>query len=888
MNKNQIEIEAGSDYYIKFNSEIKKFESEEIDYFSKGLSNREISAIAKTPVWIHRSLIQQFKNINNSIGYVRLIEESDIRYTDEIAFSIAHSPLGNIPSVDVLMDNVKILYQNDEFVNYSDIIDYDFGNGYYFSTIRYKVFENNTVKYYELPMDVYYWYVVHPRINREEPMLVYNKTWREYLFHHNDVGHPLMKEKVDDVQYLWDGGLTSNDTGIKVLGYWIGNNIRYEIIGDRPGQPNNIAHEHTGYCGETQKLVVAAYRSALIPINGVMNYAEDHVWCEFFERGWYHIDGAVNNPYMYTDGWGKDMSSIWAWNGDSSIYEVTSKYLHPEERINVEFNIYDGYNNPIDGAIVTVLVKGLKDITWYKDYFLDIIDEIWLKIPDIFKGRILNKIYEKIHEKIGGIDEVIEASQVSIWNYTDVNGRCNFQLGKNDEYIFLIQKPDIRYPWPISKNNRIRMMSDTQNKTYNIHFFDYSNKIIKHEDLNEMQGDYEFSLKVNLSSYQLQRNILTRDIGRYEDDGVIDFFILDEENFDLYKNGKKFNCYFYKELRDSEINFNLDDNDYYIVFRNHAHMTNVILDYEILVQTIYDYDGIEIVSPSTNIFEEPIYTIGTLVDIKGVSASDSVNFKLGDLNENISKYNGFWSYQWNTSFSAPGDYIIEVNNDHNFDARSIKLVDNIPPKIEIISPENYDIFEDDLVTISGLASDNYKLDSVEIIVDDNDPIIIGDNNEWFYDIDLSIFDPGEYIIKVKAIDYFGLTSIDEIIIIKNNTEVNHYPNINSIFISPENPNNSSNIIFYSNVTSESPFSIKEVFIIYENGMNTIRNKLHRYGDFPPQERHVEDNIQNIPNDPIYGIELGRFETGQNISCWIEAIDNANNKNISSKFTFQII
>ena len=41
--------------------------------------------------------------------------------------------------------------------------------------------------------------------------------------------------------------------------------------------------------------------------------------------------------------------------------------------------------------------------------------------------------------------------------------------------------------------------------------------------------------------------------------------------------------------------------------------------------------------------------------------------------------------------------------------------------------------------------------------------------------------------------------------------------------------------------------------------------MFRYGDFPPQERHIEDNIQNIPNDPIYGIELDKFQSGEKIT-----------------------
>jgi hypothetical protein len=749
------------------------------------------------------------------------------------------------------------------------------------------IFENDTVKEFEYPMDIYYWYIVHPRINREEPILVYEKTWREYLFYHNDVGHPLIKEQVNNTKYLWDGGSSPQYTGIKALGYWVGNNIRYEIIGDRPGHPNNIAHEHTGYCGETQKLVVAAFRSALIPINGVMNYAEDHVWCEFYERNWYHIDGAVNNPYMYTDGWGKDMSSIWAWNGDSSIYDVTSKYIHPEDRITVEFNIFDGYNNPIDGAIVTVLVKGLKDITWYKDYFSDIIDEIWIKIPDIVKGRILNKIYNKLHEKIDEVDEVIEASQVSIWNYTDINGRCKFQLGKDDEYIFLVQKPNLQFPWPISKSNRIKLLSEPENITYKIHFFDYTNKIVDHNNLDEINGEYNGILNLNISSYQLQRNILTRDIGTYESAGIIDFFIVDDENFELYKNGKKFDCYYFQELKDSEVNFKLNNQDYYLIFRNHAHMINMILDYEIFIESSDEIDNIEIVTPSTNIFEVSTFSIGTEINISGISTSNSIKLSINNITNIIPAYNGTWEYQWNTTNLEPNEYLITAANNNVEDIKSVKLIDNIPPKIEIFYPNNFEIFNNDIITIEGIASDNFNLKKIEIIIDENNPIIIDGVKNWNYDIDLTNYATGEHSIRVIVYDDFGLTNNKEIMVIKNDSDIEYRPIINSLFIYPQNPTNASNIIVYSNVTSESLFSIKEVIIYYMKSNNVTQNKMFRYGDFPPQERHIEDDIQDISNDPIYGIELGKFETGDIISFWIEAVNSANNKNISSIFSFEV-
>jgi len=41
-------------------------------------------------------------------------------------------------------------------------------------------------------MEVYYWFVVHPRITFEDAEYVYGKSWREYLFYHNDIQYPLL------------------------------------------------------------------------------------------------------------------------------------------------------------------------------------------------------------------------------------------------------------------------------------------------------------------------------------------------------------------------------------------------------------------------------------------------------------------------------------------------------------------------------------------------------------------------------------------------------------------------------------------------------------------------------------------------------------------------
>ena len=124
----EIEIPAGSDYFIKFSKNNLTLEGEDLPAFSSGLSEKIVYAIAKSPKWIQRRLTLKFQTINNDT-YADLILGSDIKYVDEIAFCIACSSFGNVPGTDIILDNVLTLYEIDEMINYADIVDYDDESG---------------------------------------------------------------------------------------------------------------------------------------------------------------------------------------------------------------------------------------------------------------------------------------------------------------------------------------------------------------------------------------------------------------------------------------------------------------------------------------------------------------------------------------------------------------------------------------------------------------------------------------------------------------------------------------------------------------------------------------------------------------------------------------
>ena len=902
----EVEIPAGTDYFIKYDPENLTL-NDQINSFTCGLSNKIVNAIVKSPCWIQRDLTRQFKYLNNPEEYADLILNASKKYTDEIAFSIAYSPLGEVAQAELIWDNTYYIYEIDKLIKYADIIDYDDESGNYYSTIRYYVLENGIRKQFEYPMEIYYWYVVHPELLGENAEYVYGKFWRDYLFYHNDLGYPLLKEKLSNIYYLWDCGsysqggnrlwrdcIEEHSTAIEAISYWIGKTVKYLATGDRPNQPNIIAHEHNGFCGELQRIAVAVQRAALIPSIGACNIGEDHVWREFYERGWHQIDnwwadggGTVDIPKVYSDGWGKDMSAIYTVKGDGSICEITSTYIDQKDRETVKFIVKDGFMKPVDGALITVLVKGIKDITWYKNKVLVIVEEIWNKLPEFIKGVNLQVMYNKIKHRFEEIPDVIDGLTITIWNYTDPKGECTFELGKSDEYIFLIQQPNLNYPWPLSKYNALRTQRVSKNITYNVFFSDFSNRIQSHKNNEVTEGNCLFNVTFDTKLYQLQKNIKSKDIGIYKFNGSIDFFILNDENFAKYKSGDKFECIHYIDNEKANLNFNTSETNWYMLFRNNAYRTNIVLNFSIQVETSADIDQVQIVTPDTNIFDHPIFNAGDIITLSGI-ATDDVILCINNESIESSTIENNWIYLWNTSDVMPGEYLITAECCNVQDNIIISIIDETPPVTEIKRPSDGSILEGGTIIISGKSWDNLGIDRVEVALDDDNFKEANGKETWSIKWDINSQDPGECNIYVKSVDKVGKISIDNITIIINESGDECNPEIIEFYHRPENSSNIDNIIIYANVTSSSPFLVKKVILFFDNGTEILNHEMYRYGDHPIQNRHEEDPLYNILNGPVYGYELGEFESGETLTYWIVAYDTANNSNRSYEKTFFIV
>ena len=869
-------IKAGDDFYIHFN------ESNGLSFKlpSFNLSEKEKKAAARAPSWIQLRLAKQFEDIGNGDKYADLLLNAPKNYVDEIAFSIATCPSNAIPEPELLLDNVHFLYENDKYIDYANIIDFDNGS----STLEYYTLQNGSVKHVICPMSIYYWYVVHPRITFENASYIYGKFWREYLFYHNDIGYPLLKEKLNGIKYLWDGksyhppskrtwkwSMKNHPTAIEAINYWVGKTVNQLAIGDRPGQPNVIAHEHNGFCGELQQISVAAQRAALIPSVGINDLGEDHVWREFWTDGWHECDnwwadggGSVANYHEYRYGWHKIISSLFGWNGDSSIYDVTPKYIKEGDRAKVVVSIKDAMGKPVDG--VRVIVVGSWKANNFKNKLWDkYVAKIWSILPDKIKEKWEDE-YEKARtfyrERVPGLIPWIFPST---WNFTGVDGKCSFNLGLGHSYLFIITKDETSYigPYGLGKSNALHyFVTLFPNSTRNIHIrfiLPDIHKTMKEPKIVEGNGKYEFNLKFDTEAFQHQRNPWDWKNAYQKVGSKIKCFVVDEENFKKYLDGSNFECYEYKYEKNGSLSFNATN--CYIVFKNDAKRTDIILKLKISVKGNGNF--IHIVNQNSNALKIPIVD-KKIVRIEGYSTKEG---KIKIDNETWNVYGNF-SINWNASIGMHKIYV-ECNDFKKL--YKIDVEDLSPPLIKIESPKEREAMK--LLNLKGAIKDNDEIKMAKAFIGRNE---INLSNKFDLNISLQL---GDYILKIVACDRTGNEA--KRIINFTISGIEEKPDMKNVYYEPSLPTNESNVIVYADIV-KTFYNISKIKIIIDGN----EKEMYRYADYPAQKRHNEDALKNESNSPIYGIELGQLNKGLH-SFKIEAIDTAGNIAISGEHEIRV-
>jgi len=132
-------------------------------------------AVNIAPEWLRVGLIDTFITLSETDGEAfaeMILNPEDDRYTDELAFLVAMTSADTLNQsniVELFEENVRLIYEFDAFLDYVEVVDSgSVGDDDYYTTVSYIVLDEGVPTEYELPKDIYYWYIVSPRLDHED------------------------------------------------------------------------------------------------------------------------------------------------------------------------------------------------------------------------------------------------------------------------------------------------------------------------------------------------------------------------------------------------------------------------------------------------------------------------------------------------------------------------------------------------------------------------------------------------------------------------------------------------------------------------------------------------------------------------------------------------
>lgn len=345
------------------------------------------AAVARSPRWLRADLQHTLSFLPGMLqnNLAAVIDAAPERMIDEVAFAIAHSSPAFLLSPfcfpQVFRDNAESIYAHDPLLPYVEIIDHGTaGDDDYYSTVRYwRVDKDSNRVQVEIPRDIYYWYIVHPKITDEISTYVdpeatestsaikpppRGKFWRDFLFTATDpvpdttgVDFPILRDVVQQCAVLWaDRGAEKG--AVLEIGKWIREVMEFGSETERPHQPVRIYDLHLGRCGEHGDITAAAARACLIPCREISAISSDHVWNEFWDEQWWQwepVNNSQKNPLVYSEGWGKKFGTVMARRSDGVFHPVTDVYA--KETCTLEIQAKDAAGAPVDGAVVMIAMR---------------------------------------------------------------------------------------------------------------------------------------------------------------------------------------------------------------------------------------------------------------------------------------------------------------------------------------------------------------------------------------------------------------------------------------------------------------------------------------------------------------------------------------------------
>ncbi len=457
-------------------------------------------------------------NPRYAVEYSRLILSTEKRLVDEVCFVIAHTaPRVLRVMVDgpqdkdgisytprVLLENARWIYRAARTLPYARLVESRDR-----TTLSLMLSDG---RWHELPPEIYYWYVVHPRLRFEVPSHYLGSFWREFFFNDRKYGETAAEAVLK---------AKNARQAVENLCLWSRKFVEWgEESHDK--LPREPYYANYGSCGEWSIFATALGRALLIPTRLANDWGEDHVWNEFYEvGGWHRWDlnfppgDSLDKPEIYEARWGKTVSTVWTIRGDDSIVPISQKYTGLAR---VRLKLIDAQGEPVAGALVVVM-------------------SFWA----------VERKYDKV-------------PLLSIWGVSDEEGKVEFFLGEN-RYEFVIFPPQGNLKKTVLEDPEGRHRHIREGKTYSLRIvLDSAPKEPEYRvpELSPEPGRLKQWRVEALSSflkvrvplkYPARYHYITGNEYAVPSKGKLFYFVCEEEEFRKFVRGKPFKALAYGRVK---------------------------------------------------------------------------------------------------------------------------------------------------------------------------------------------------------------------------------------------------------------------------------------------------------------------------------------------------
>jgi len=688
------------------------------------------------------------------LAYTELLIKADKKYVDEAAFAIAETPseilrvMNRLKNADLVLENAKLIYKMAESLGYVKIVEEKD-----YTTLAYAV-EKDVFK--PIPRDIYYQWVVHPRLYWEIPARVDASYWAHDWGYYGvdeetwrrDTGKNKIYQQTKDAQFWrsflafdtrYGPSFVSRIKDAPTLMHAICRVSQFSHGGNPGGivaygrhsddyQPLVIYMKAYGSCGENAIFCCACLRTALIPVAPVACMGEDHIWNEYwFDGNWYTFGGGIRIGLLGTPrSAGDDKRSIITryWGNDSTdaVTELVSSIIPGAKKgytdtSELNIRVVDSAGRGIDGAMVLVRSH---------------------KTP---------------------------SKRIAHYDYTDPEGRITFKvgLGSKSYGVFV----DVISPFGSGGISKF-LPAEGKKSSYTITLdgtakYYKNDKLIKYKENDK--GLYKATLAFKVfSEYQYPENIATGIRNRTESESAKEFGYRGTRNF-RYQNQQMNGIYAYfadkaaiKNLLVSgimdtnnevereisgEISRSYDNiEDIAVVFFNkNALRTYVELDYDLNISSVNPQ------APEITLGKYPVSgKIGESLVFSGKCSDDisvdGLMFSCNDgkdwldITDALNRKTGGWQYEMKTSPMLPGSYNLKfrVKDSDNIFAETGTIGISLEPANKF---HNVTIYQDN-IKIPLPSKKSYMLGPFKIPKDEGFFDIITKSKEEF-DMDMYLF-----------------------------------------------------------------------------------------------------------------------------------------------------